>query len=75
MSVAPTTPTHPPTKQMAEDNGEERPPVDNNEVAPTDPAPLADPPWVGASIDTNVRNQTYYMPAERGLGHFTTQKE
>eukprot|EP00972_Heterocapsa_arctica_P055457 8182530-Heterocapsa_arctica.AAC.1 len=45
MSIAPATPTHPPTEPMAENEGEEGPPVDDNEVAPSDPAPLAEPPW------------------------------
>eukprot|EP00972_Heterocapsa_arctica_P039723 5853930-Heterocapsa_arctica.AAC.1 len=70
------TPTHAPTEAMADDDDDEKPPVDDNEVAPdlTDPASLSFPPWMGASIDTNDHLRQFYMPAEPGLGHFTTMK-
>eukprot|EP00972_Heterocapsa_arctica_P114737 16444013-Heterocapsa_arctica.AAC.1 len=56
------------------DADEEKEPVDDVEVAPADPPPLAEPPWVNASIDTVEHNRAYYMPAERGLGHYMTKK-
>eukprot|EP00972_Heterocapsa_arctica_P110010 16198911-Heterocapsa_arctica.AAC.1 len=54
-----------------------KPPVDDNEVPPglTNPADLSLPPWIGASIDTNDNLRKFYMPADRGLGHFTTMQD
>eukprot|EP00972_Heterocapsa_arctica_P040339 5943085-Heterocapsa_arctica.AAC.1 len=61
---------------MADDDDAEQPHVDDDEVAPdlTGPATLSLPPWMGASIDTNDHLRQFYMPADRGLGHFTTMK-
>eukprot|EP00972_Heterocapsa_arctica_P084073 12386036-Heterocapsa_arctica.AAC.1 len=58
-----------------DDDAEEKEPVDDVDVAPTDPPPLREPPWLHISIDTVEHNRNYYMPAWRGISHFMTQKD
>eukprot|EP00972_Heterocapsa_arctica_P058322 8605207-Heterocapsa_arctica.AAC.1 len=68
--------THDPTDLGNEDDDDKQA-VADNEVEPdaSAPAPLALPPWLGASIDTNEHLRQYYLPEDRGLGHFMTTKE
>eukprot|EP00972_Heterocapsa_arctica_P075323 11111913-Heterocapsa_arctica.AAC.1 len=65
---------HEATEVAAEDD-DAKSAVEDHEVEPDPPPPpLALPPWIGASIDTNDHLLQYYLPAERGLGHFTTTR-
>eukprot|EP00972_Heterocapsa_arctica_P109902 16182093-Heterocapsa_arctica.AAC.1 len=66
---------HEATEVAAEDDKVEA--VEDNEVQPDPlPPPLALPPWLGPSIDTNNHLLQYYLPQVTGRlpGHYTTTK-